>query len=119
MKSLISKTVEISLRLLQFLNKDLTLYTKQVMDEHLGTLLSAVPDFFHLTRPTTLQATHSTPKTPTQVANTVYLNKNDPPTPPPNLHQSLPAHLTTHDKTIFPRPPTPLFSNTSAGLRIT
>ena len=36
--------------------------------------------------------------------------------PPPKLHQSLPAHLTTHDRTILPRPPTLLYSNTSVGL---
>ena len=96
--------------------KDLTLSTKQEMDEYLGTLPSADPDFFHLTRPTTLQATQSTPNTPTQVANTLYLIIHDLPTLSPNLHQSLPSNLTTHDKTIFPRPATSLFSNTSAGL---
>ena len=61
-----------------------------------------------------MQTTQSTPNTPTHVTNTLSLNIIDPPTPPPNLQQSLPAHSTTLDKTIFPRPPTPLFSNTSA-----
>ena len=52
--------------------KVLALYTKQEMDEYLGTFLSADPDFFPLTRPTTWQATHSTPNNPTQVVNTLY-----------------------------------------------
>ena len=63
-----------------------------------------------------MQAAQSTPNTSTEVVNTLYLNMNDPSTPPLNLHQSLPTHLTTYDKTIFPRTPTPLFSNTSAGV---
>ena len=42
---------------------DLTLFTNQKLDEYLGTLLSADPDFFPLTQPTTLQATQSTLKT--------------------------------------------------------
>ena len=32
------------------------------------------------------------------------------------IYKSFPAYLTTHDKTIFPRPSTPFLSNTSAGL---
>ena len=94
----------------------LTLYTKQEIDEDLGNLLSADPDFFPLTQQKTLQATQSTPNTPTQVLNTLYLKVNDHSTPPPNLHQSLPAHFTTYDKSILPRRTTILFSNTSAGL---
>ena len=89
--------------------KDLGLYTKQKMDEYLGSLLSADPLFFLLAQPTTLQATQSTPETPTQVASTLYPKIDDPPAPPPNLHQYLPPHLTTPDNTIFLRPPTPLF----------
>ena len=73
------------------------------MDEHFGTLLSADSDFFPQTWPTTLQATQSTFRTPTQVANTLYPIINDPSQPTPNLPQSLLPHLTTHDKTIFPR----------------
>ena len=93
-----------------------TLYIKQERNEHLGTLLSADPDFFTFIRATTLQATESTLKTLTQVARTLYLKIRGLSTLPRNLHQSPPAHLTTHDKTIFPPPPTPLFSNTSAGM---
>ena len=64
-----------------------------------------------------MQATQSTlPNTPTQVANTLSLKIIDPPTPHPNQQQPLPTHLTTHEKTIFPRPPTLLFANISAGL---
>ena len=61
--------------------KDLTLNRKQKLDEYIGSLPSANPDFFPLTLPTTLQATESTPNTPTQVANTIYLNINDSTTP--------------------------------------
>ena len=96
--------------------KGLTLYTKQELDENLGSLLSADPDFFPLTRPTTLQGTQSTFNNPTQVANTLYPYINDLAMPLLSLHQSRPSHLTTHDKTIFPRPPTTFFSNTSVGL---
>ena len=53
-----------------FQNEDLTVYTKQKLNEYLGILLSADPIFFSLTRPTTLQATQSTANTPTQVAKT-------------------------------------------------
>ena len=45
------------------------------MDDNLGTLLSGDPIFFALTQPTTLQATQSTPNTPTQVENTLYPKK--------------------------------------------
>ena len=48
--------------------------------------------------------------------NTLYPNINDLPAPLPNLLQSPPAQLTTHDKTNFPRTPTPLFSSISAGI---
>ena len=99
-------------------HKDLTLSTKQEMDEYLRTLPSADPNFFHLSQPITLQATQSTPNTPTQVANTLYPNISDPPTISPTLYQSLPSHFTTHDKTIFPQSATSLFSKTSAGLPI-
>ena len=61
--------------------KDFTLYSKQKVDEYNGTLPSAHPDLFPLTLPTTLQATESTLNTPTQVANTIYLNINDSTTP--------------------------------------
>ena len=71
------------------------------MDKYFGTLLSADPDFFTLARPTTLQATQSTPNTPTQIAKTLYPNINDPHMPPPNLQQFLPAHSTKHKKPIF------------------
>ena len=90
-------------------SKDLTLYTQQEREEHLGNLLFADPDFIPLIRPTTLPATKSTPTTPSQVVKTIYPNIKDPSTPRPNLHQSLPAHLTTHGKTIFPRPSTLFF----------
>ena len=96
--------------------RELTLHNQEEMEDYLGTLLSADPDFYPLTRPTKLQATQSTPYTPTQFVNTLYPNIKDPSAPPPNLHQSLPANLTTHDEAIFPRPRLPLFSNTSAGL---
>ena len=86
------------------------------MDEYLGALLSADMDFLLLNRTTTLKAKQSSPNTPTQVVKTIYFKINDQSTPPLNLHQSHPAHLTGHDKTIFPRPPTLLFSNTSAGV---
>ena len=88
--------------------RDLTISAKQNTDEDLGTLLSADPVFFPLTQPTTLQATQSTPNTPTHVANTLYSSINDPPTSPFLKSTSIPpAHLTAHDKTFFPRPPTP------------
>ena len=86
------------------------------MEEDFETLLSPHPNFFPLTQQTTLQATQSTPDTPTQVATTFYPNRKNPPTPCPIQHQSLLADMTTHDKTFFPRPTTPLFSSTSAGL---
>ena len=65
--------------------EDLTLYTRHEMDEYPGSLLSADPDFFPSTRPTTLQAKQSSPDTPTEIVTTLYSNTNDPPTPPPNL----------------------------------
>ena len=86
------------------------------MDEKIRILLSADPYFSPLTRPTTLQATQSTHNTSNQIANTLYPNINDPLRPPRDLHKSLSANLTTQDKTIFPRLPTPSFSKISAGL---
>ena len=85
------------------------------MDEYLGSLLSADPDFLPLTWPATLQATQSFPYIPTQILNTPYLEIIDPLTPPRNLHQSFPANLTTPDKTIFPRPQTLLISDNAGG----
>ena len=51
--------------------RDLTLCTKQEIDERLGTLLSADQDFFPLTRRTAFKVPQSTPDTPVQVAKTL------------------------------------------------
>ena len=89
---------------------DLTLYTKQEMNEYLGTLLSSDPDF-SLQRPTNLPGTQSNPNNPTNLVNTLYPNlRNNSDTPHLNLHQSLPAQIPVSSIDIFPRPPTLFFS---------
>ena len=51
------------------------------MDQYLGILLSADPNVFPLTRPTTLQATQSALNTLTLDTNALYPNIKDPPRP--------------------------------------
>ena len=82
-----------------FQSKESTLYTKQDLKEHLKMLLFTDPDIYPLTRATTLKATQSTLYSPIQVAATLYLNIYDPSTTLSNLHQSLQATLSSHDKT--------------------
>ena len=99
--------------------EDFTLYSKQKMEENLGTLLPLDSNFAPINQPKHCKHYNQPPNAPTQVPKTVYPNVNDPSTPFSNLNQPVPAPLTTHDKTIFPRPSSHSISNSSAALALT
>ena len=89
---------------------DITLYTKQEMDDFVGILLSSDTDFFPLDKPAILPATQATANIPTILVDSLYTNLgNNYDAPPLNIHQPLTNQIPVSSVNVILRSLTPVF----------